>query len=295
MTRDDLPAVVGLEVALFGREAWTREMLVGELAGVPSVRHYLVAEERPAAEAGAAGQVPGQAAGQGPGQAAGQGQRGVVVGYAGLLVPGGGQADVLTLAVAEDHWGHGIGAALLRGLLAEAASRDCREVFLEVRVDNARAQRLYRGYGFAEVGLRRGYYQPSGMDALVMRLDLSEQPSQREPGRREPGQAVPGPAQAAVAGVGQPDATAAAQAGVAGSAQAEVTAAAQAGTAAAAQAEVAGSARAGVAGSAQAGVAGSAQAGVAGSAQAGVAGSAQAGVAGAGPAGGRQPGSRGGQ
>jgi hypothetical protein len=54
-------------------------------------------------------------------------------------------------------------------LLAEAGRRGCHEVFLEVRVDNARAQKLYRGYGFTEIGLRRGYYQPSGTDALVMR------------------------------------------------------------------------------------------------------------------------------
>ena len=38
-------------------------------------------------------------------------------------------------------------------------------------MDNERAQRLYRQLGFAQVGLRRGYYQPSGADALVMRRE----------------------------------------------------------------------------------------------------------------------------
>ena len=38
-----------------------------------------------------------------------------------------------------------------------------------MRADNDRAQQLYRRYGFAEIGIRRGYYQPSGADALVMR------------------------------------------------------------------------------------------------------------------------------
>ena len=46
-------------------------------------------------------------------------------------------------------------------------------MFLEVRADNTRAQRLYHWWGFAEVGIRRGYYQPSGMDAIVMRRDLT--------------------------------------------------------------------------------------------------------------------------
>ena len=76
---------------------------------------------------------------------------------------------MLTIAVASTRWGEGTGTALLDALLAEAARRGCTEVFLEVRTDNARAQQLYRRYGFAEIGIRRGYYQPSGADALVMR------------------------------------------------------------------------------------------------------------------------------
>jgi [ribosomal protein S18]-alanine N-acetyltransferase len=61
----------------------------------------------------------------------------------------------------------------VENLLAEAARRGCTEVFLEVRVDNDRAQRLYRRHGFTGVGIRRGYYQPSGTDALVMRCKIA--------------------------------------------------------------------------------------------------------------------------
>jgi ribosomal-protein-alanine N-acetyltransferase len=96
---------------------------------------------------------------------------GEVSGYGGLMAAGW-QGDVLTLAVAPGHWGQGIGSALLRALLAEAARRGCTEVFLEVRSDNDRAQRLYLRHGFRPAGIRRGYYQPSGADALVMRLPL---------------------------------------------------------------------------------------------------------------------------
>ena len=151
MVVGDLPAVLDLEHDLFPEDAWTREMFAGELRDDLSDRYYLVAEED-----------------------------GRVVGYAGLLAPvsrrprrgSGGQADVLTMAVASSHWGQGIGSALLEALLAEAAARGCTEVFLEVRVDNPRAQRLYHRHGFAGVGVRRGYYQPSGTDALVMRRPL---------------------------------------------------------------------------------------------------------------------------
>lgn len=144
MTHGDIPAVASLEVALFKEEAWSPDMLAGELAGHLASKYYLVAEDG-----------------------------GVIFGYGGLLVLGGGQADVVTLAVAQDRWGQGIGTALLEGLLAEAGSRGVSEVFLEVRVDNDRAKRLYHRHGFEGVGVRRGYYQPSGTDALVMRRVLS--------------------------------------------------------------------------------------------------------------------------
>jgi [ribosomal protein S18]-alanine N-acetyltransferase len=146
MTTADLDAVLALEYAMFGEEAWSRQMLEGELAEQPRSRYYLVAADD-----------------------------GVLTGYAGLMVAGA-QADVLTLAVAADRWGQGIGSALLEALLAEAARRGCTEVFLEVRTDNDRAQRLYRRYGFTQIGIRKGYYQPSGADALVMRRDSAGGP-----------------------------------------------------------------------------------------------------------------------
>jgi [ribosomal protein S18]-alanine N-acetyltransferase len=156
MTEADLAEVVELEEEVFGAEAWTPDMLLGELAQQPASRYYLVAHDD-----------------------------GRVVGYAGLL-GAGGQSDVVTLAVASDHWGLGIGSALLEALLTEAARRGCTQIFLEVRTDNDRAQRLYRRYGFAGIGIRRGYYQPSGADALVMRRDVTKRdltdPSPAQPG-----------------------------------------------------------------------------------------------------------------
>ncbi len=80
---------------------------------------------------------------------------------------------MLTIAVSAARWGQGIGTQLLADLLEEAVRRGCTEVFLEVRADNTRAQRLYRWWGFDDIGIRRGYYQPSGMDAIVMRRDLA--------------------------------------------------------------------------------------------------------------------------
>jgi [ribosomal protein S18]-alanine N-acetyltransferase len=147
MGRGDVDAVAALEEVLFGAEAWSPELLATEMTADPASRYYLVADDN-----------------------------GVIAGYGGLLAQRGGQADVLTLAVAAHRWGEGIGTALLDGLLGEAARRGCTEIFLEVRVDNDRAQRLYRRRGFTDIGIRRAYYQPSGTDALVMRL-IQEPPA----------------------------------------------------------------------------------------------------------------------
>ena len=142
---DDLAAVLDLERSLFPDDAWSPGMFAEELAMQGRGRHYVAAEE---------------------------GNK--LVGYAGMMLPGGRQAEVLTLAVNTAHWGRGIGSTLLTDLLDEAGRHDCTEMILEVRADNPRAQNLYRRFGFSDAGIRRGYYQPSGMDAIVMRCGLGE-------------------------------------------------------------------------------------------------------------------------
>jgi ribosomal-protein-alanine N-acetyltransferase len=75
---------------------------------------------------------------------------------------------VQNLAVRRDAQRYGLGRALLRDLLAEAARRGARNVLLEVAADNVAAQKLYANDGFEPIGVRRGYYQPSNTDAVVM-------------------------------------------------------------------------------------------------------------------------------
>ena len=96
---------------------------------------------------------------------------GEIIGYAGLSV-GGDEAWVQNIAVRRDRQRYGVGRALLEALLGQARVRGARTILLEVAADNAPAQRLYDRYGFDIVGVRRGYYQPSNTDALVMRRDL---------------------------------------------------------------------------------------------------------------------------
>src|ERR1700760_4347933 len=164
MVPADLVDVIALEHELFPDDPWTPEMFADEVAQPPESRLYLIAE----AEAGDGGVAESEIV-SGRGAASGL----VMAGYAGVMfIPGGTQADVLTIAVRPAYWGQGIGSALLGTLLSAARERGCAEVFLEVRADNPRAHGLYLRRGFTELGVRRGYYQPSGMDAIVMRKDL---------------------------------------------------------------------------------------------------------------------------
>jgi len=141
MTLADLPAVMVLEEELFAPDTWTVSMYREELAQT-ATRHYLVADDE-----------------------------GAVVGYAGLIAYAD-EAHVATIGVARARQGEGIGALLLDALLAEADRRRSPVVLLEVRADNELAQGLYRRRGFAEIGRRPRYYQPSGTDAVVMQREV---------------------------------------------------------------------------------------------------------------------------
>lgn len=129
--------VMPIEEDLFGAEKWSPGMFWNELA---NGHHYVVALD----------------------------DAGRVAGYAGLALAPPAEAWVQNVAVRRDVQRSGIGRTLLENLLDTAAGRGARKVMLEVAADNAAAQKLYAAYGFEPVGVRRGYYQPSNTDAVVM-------------------------------------------------------------------------------------------------------------------------------
>lgn len=141
MTWRDIPTLTALEPELFADDAWSEQTWWAELAGRPR-RCYVVGE-----------------------------QGGAVVGYAGIDCAGE-VADVMTIAVAPAARGQGLGAALMRWITAQARRAGAGSLMLEVRADNAVAQRLYATAGFATLTVRRRYYQPGDVDALIMRLPL---------------------------------------------------------------------------------------------------------------------------
>lgn len=145
-TGTDLEAVWAIESAVFGAEAWSRDVMREELTAAHRV--YLVLVD-------------------------GTGQ---VRGYGGLLAVGE-DGDIQTIAISPEVRGAGHGRRMMDALLNAAAERQVQEVFLEVRADNPVAQALYVSLGFTEIAVRPRYYQPENVDAVVMRLRMSERVS----------------------------------------------------------------------------------------------------------------------
>ncbi len=84
-----------------------------------------------------------------------------------------GEAEILAIAVHPEHQGKGFGRSLLDYLIA-AAAKSADKLFLEVRVSNFRARRLYTEAGFIELCLRENYYRTAdgNEDAILMVLSL---------------------------------------------------------------------------------------------------------------------------
>jgi ribosomal-protein-alanine N-acetyltransferase len=169
----DLPAVLALETTLFGSGAWTTGMFLSELADWQG-RWYVVALTDRGTESD--GGTESDRGDEGDG----------LVGYAGLQTYAD-EAYVNTVAVDPACQGQGIGALLLDLMVRQAQLRGAALIGLEVAAGNVAAQRLYASRGFESVGVREGYYESTGEDAVVMVKSLAD-----------PGDAVPG-------GAGPPD------------------------------------------------------------------------------------------
>jgi ribosomal-protein-alanine N-acetyltransferase len=143
MTWRDIPRLAGLEAQLFVSDAWSEATWWAELAGRPR-RSYVVVDGTDSID-----------------------------GYAGVDL-GGEVADVMTVAVAPGRRGTGLGDQLVAELLRRAVAGGAGSVMLEVRADNGPARRLYERHGFEEVAVRRRYYQPDDVDAVVMRRRVGD-------------------------------------------------------------------------------------------------------------------------
>jgi ribosomal-protein-alanine N-acetyltransferase len=92
---------------------------------------------------------------------------GSVVGYGGLMLVLD-DGHITTLAVDPAWHRRSIGARLLLALADAGIEHGLQNLTLEVRLGNEPAKELYRRFGFVPAGIRKGYYQETNEDALVM-------------------------------------------------------------------------------------------------------------------------------
>ena len=143
LTIADLAELMPLERELFMEEAWLEKTMASELEN-PNTYYLGVFDDG-------------------------------LVGYAGLATtPASFSSDIQTIGVSELHRGQGLGRELMKRMMAKALSLGSETVLLEVKADNEVAIGLYRSMGFTQIDLRKRYYQPSGIDALVMSAEISQ-------------------------------------------------------------------------------------------------------------------------
>lgn len=78
------------------------------------------------------------------------------------------EAHITILGIHPQYQGLGLGQLLLYSLMRSASDRGLERATLEVAVSNTSALSLYHKFGFQDVGRRRGYYQQTGEDALIL-------------------------------------------------------------------------------------------------------------------------------
>ncbi len=81
-------------------------------------------------------------------------------------------ADLLYLYVCENKRKQGIARLLVKAFLNKLAEEGIERALLEVRPSNVAAQKLYVGFGFSQIDVRKSYYS-DGEDALIFQKFLT--------------------------------------------------------------------------------------------------------------------------
>jgi [ribosomal protein S18]-alanine N-acetyltransferase len=98
----------------------------------------------------------------------------VLLGYF-IAMKGVDEVHLLNITIAPEHQGQGWAWVCLDALALWARGQAAQWLWLEVRVSNVRAMKVYAAHGYKRVGLRKNYYPAAGgqrEDAIVMSLKL---------------------------------------------------------------------------------------------------------------------------
>lgn len=129
-----IPAVADLERRCFS-DPWSEEALT-EVNEKPEFRYLIACED------------------------------GRMLGYGGFFVAAD-EASVTNIATESDARNKGVATAVIEAIKEEAAALGAKTIFLEVRVSNERAIRVYERCGFTRAGVRKNFYEKPREDGLV--------------------------------------------------------------------------------------------------------------------------------
>ena len=137
MSIDDIENVVEIEAEAYGEHHWAKSSFYDEMQN--NLAKYYVAKTKD----------------------------GELVGYAGTwhIIDEG---HITTIAVKRTHHRNHIGEAMIVKIIEDCYKQGIKYLTLEVRVSNEPAINLYKKYGLASLGTRKGYYQDNNEDALIM-------------------------------------------------------------------------------------------------------------------------------
>lgn len=136
MRRRHLRAVSAIEQSV-NPHPWSQSLFAGELR-MPTSRHWLVARDNRQ-----------------------------VLGFAGLMW-NVDEGHITNFAVHAGHRRRHVATRMLLAQFRDAIALGITQLSLEVRMSNEAARSLYGRFGFSPGGVRRGYYNDNGEDALVM-------------------------------------------------------------------------------------------------------------------------------
>ncbi len=139
---DDIDAIAAMEQACFSNP-WSRESIAHDLTE-NEMAQYLVVEID-----------------------------GAMVAYGGMWIIVD-EGHITNVAVLPGYRNRKIATLLMSVMLTAGEREGLRRFTLEVRSSNEAAKALYRKLNFKEEGLRKGYYQDTGEDAIIMWRDPRE-------------------------------------------------------------------------------------------------------------------------
>ncbi|MDZ4906939.1 MULTISPECIES: ribosomal protein S18-alanine N-acetyltransferase [Clostridium] len=137
MTDEDIDGVLNITNLCFSTP-WSRSSISGELSN--PLAKYIIAKDI---------------------------EKNSVIGFVGVWIIVG-EADITNIAVHPNYRKLGVGSKLLSSLINICDDLSCSLINLEVRASNISAQNLYKKFSFIENGLRKGYYEDTKEDAILM-------------------------------------------------------------------------------------------------------------------------------